>query len=64
MGGILTGDDAFQFILAGASAVAIGTANFHDPSALVRIQNELSVILAERGFDSLQDAIGFAHRKD
>jgi dihydroorotate dehydrogenase (NAD+) catalytic subunit len=63
MGGILTGEDAFQFILAGASAIAIGTANFHDPSALTRVQNELSLILAERGFSSLQDAIGFAHRK-
>ena len=63
MGGILTGEDAFQFILAGASAIAIGTANFHDPSALKRIQNELSLILAERGFSSLRDAIGFAHRE-
>ncbi|NBO08474.1 MAG: dihydroorotate dehydrogenase [Actinobacteria bacterium] len=63
MGGILTGEDAFEFILAGASAIAIGTANFHDPSALTRVQNELTQILAERGFSSLQDAIGFAHRK-
>ena len=63
MGGILTGEDAFEFILAGASAIAIGTANFHDPSALTRIQKELSVLLAERGFSTLQDAIGFAHRK-
>ncbi|CAB4702143.1 unannotated protein [freshwater metagenome] len=63
MGGILTGEDAFEFILAGASAIAIGTANFHDPSALARVQSELLLILAERGFSSLQDAIGFAHRK-
>jgi len=63
MGGILTGEDAFEFILAGASAIAIGTANFHDPSALTRVQKELSVLLAERGFSALQDAIGFAHRK-
>ena len=41
MGGVRTGLDALELILAGASAVAVGTANFHDPSACVRILREL-----------------------
>jgi dihydroorotate dehydrogenase (NAD+) catalytic subunit len=62
MGGIRTGLDALQFILAGASAISVGTAVFGDPVAPVRILAELSQALDERGFASLRDAIGLAHR--
>jgi len=62
MGGIRTGLDALQFILAGASAVSVGTVAFNDPSAPLRVSRELAVALAERGFDRLQDAVGHAHR--
>jgi dihydroorotate dehydrogenase (NAD+) catalytic subunit len=62
MGGIRTGLDALEFILAGASAVSVGTVTFHDPSAPARVARELAVALAERGFESLEDAVGFAHR--
>lgn len=62
MGGILTGLDALQFVLAGASAVSIGTAIFHDPGAPVRILTELRQALAARGFERFSDAIGYAHR--
>jgi dihydroorotate dehydrogenase (NAD+) catalytic subunit len=61
MGGIRTGLDALQFVLAGASAVSVGTAVFGDPSAPVRILAELQAALAARGFSSLTDAVGFAH---
>lgn len=61
MGGIRSGLDALQFVLAGASAVSVGTAVFGDPSAPVRILRELDAALDERGFASLADAIGFAH---
>ena len=61
MGGIGTGLDALQFVLAGASAISVGTAIFGDPSAPVRIMAELETALAERGFASLADAVGFAH---
>lgn len=61
MGGIRTGLDALQFVLAGASAVSVGTAVFGDPSAPIRILAELQAALAERGFASLTDAVGFAH---
>ena len=62
MGGIRTGLDALEFVLAGASAVSVGTAVFGDPSAPIRVLAELKQSLAERGFASLQDAVGYAHR--
>ncbi|MFN2517881.1 MAG: dihydroorotate dehydrogenase [Jatrophihabitantaceae bacterium] len=62
MGGIRCGLDALQFILAGASAVSVGTAVFGDPSAPVRVLAELEAVLEERGFASLGDAVGYAHR--
>ncbi len=61
MGGIRSGLDALQFVLAGASAVSVGTAVFGDPSAPVRVLAELEQALAERGFRSLRDAVGFGH---
>ena len=61
MGGIRTGRDAFEFLLAGASAVSVGTAVFNDPHALARISDELRVILAERGIARLADVIGLGH---
>ncbi len=62
MGGIRSGLDALQFVLAGASAVSVGTAVFNDPSALGRVHAELALALADRGFASLSDAVGHAHR--
>jgi dihydroorotate dehydrogenase (NAD+) catalytic subunit len=62
MGGIRTGLDALEFILAGASAVSVGTVVFHDPSAPLRIHEELQRALAERGFRSLSEAVSYAHR--
>ena len=61
MGGIRTGLDALQFVLAGAAAVSVGTAVFGDPTAPVRVLAELEQALDERGFASLADAVGFAH---
>jgi dihydroorotate dehydrogenase (NAD+) catalytic subunit len=62
MGGIRSGLDALQFVLAGAAAVSVGTAVFGDPSAPVRVLAELEQALDERGFASVADAVGFAHR--
>jgi dihydroorotate dehydrogenase (NAD+) catalytic subunit len=62
IGGIRTGLDALEFVLAGASAVQVGTVIFNDPSAPSRISAELRAALAARGFDRLRDAIGLAHR--
>lgn len=62
MGGIRSGHDALEFILAGATAVSVGTAVFNDPSAPARIHHELADLLADRGIARLSDVIGFAHR--
>ena len=62
IGGIRTGVDALEFVLAGASAVQVGTVIFNDPSAPTRISRELRSALAERGINRLADAVGMAHR--
>jgi len=63
MGGISNGRDALEFILAGASAVSIGTANFGNPTAPIKVRDELMELLKERGFNSVTDAIGRAHER-
>jgi dihydroorotate dehydrogenase (NAD+) catalytic subunit len=62
MGGIRTGWDALEFALAGASGLAVGTALFNDPTAPLRILDELRAELAARGFAKFTDTVGLAHR--
>ncbi len=64
MGGVASGRDALELILAGASGVSVGTASFGNPKALIDIQNELHDLLAARGFATMQQAIGYAHREE
>ncbi len=64
MGGVRSGRDAFEMILAGASGVSVGTATFGNPRAAIDIQTALGAILEEKGFTSLRSAVGFAHRND
>jgi dihydroorotate dehydrogenase (NAD+) catalytic subunit len=64
MGGVATGRDALELILAGASGVSVGTANFSNPSALISIQNELAQLLQASGFVTLTEAVGYAHRSE
>ena len=64
MGGVASGRDALELILAGASGISVGTASFGNPTALISIQNELRDLLAARGFETLQQAIGYAHREE
>lgn len=54
MGGILTGEDAAEFLMAGASAVAVGTAALVDPTAPVRILDELGRFMDEHGFADIE----------
>ena len=61
MGGVMTGRDALELMLAGASMVSIGTAIFHDPSACARILRELDDELARRGIERLSEVVGLAH---
>jgi dihydroorotate dehydrogenase (NAD+) catalytic subunit len=58
MGGIVTGEDALEFILAGASAVAVGTANFIDPRATLEVLAGIEAVLTEQGVGKLTDLIG------
>ena len=64
MGGISNGRDALEMITAGASGVSIGTASFGNPTAIMSIQNELKDLLIAKGFTSLRQAIGYAHRPE
>ena len=64
MGGVASGRDAFEMILAGASGVSVGTANFGNPTAAISIQRELGELLAAKGFASLRQAVGYAHRDE
>ncbi|GAA5415045.1 dihydroorotate dehydrogenase B (NAD(+)), catalytic subunit [Paraliobacillus ryukyuensis] len=61
MGGITCAEDVLEFLLAGANAVAVGTANFTNPFICPEIITALPDTLAKYGFNSLQDAIGKGH---
>lgn len=58
LGGIAKGTDAAEFLIAGATAVQVGTANFWDPSAPVRIARELDQFLEQERITRVQDLIG------
>ena len=58
MGGIATDADAVEFIIAGASAVAVGTANFTDPSTALRVVDGLEAYLVRHGMDSVRRLVG------
>ena len=47
-----------EFLVAGATAVQVGTANFYDPTASVRIADALPAALAELGADSVREVVG------
>ena len=61
MGGIASAEDAVEFFLAGASAVAVGTANFTDPEITMKICDGLDAYLAEHGFSSIEEIVGKAN---
>lgn len=58
VGGIATVDDVMEFLVAGASAVQIGTANFYDPTASMRIVDALPNALRELGASKVKDVVG------
>ncbi len=58
MGGISTGEDAIEFIMAGASAVAVGTAGFVDPYAWVKVADGIEKYLDENNIKSVSDLVG------
>lgn len=58
MGGIQTGEDAVEFILAGATAVAVGTANFNNPFATEQVAEGIEAYMSQMGVDDIRDLIG------
>lgn len=58
LGGICSATDAIEFLLAGASAVQIGTANFIDPTVTIKVIDGINEYLDQNGFKSLKDIIG------
>lgn len=58
MGGIMSGRDALEFIIAGARAVAVGTATFLDPSTAVRVVREIEEYLQRHDLASVNDLVG------
>jgi dihydroorotate dehydrogenase (NAD+) catalytic subunit len=58
LGGIMTADDALQFIMAGATAVQVGTANFVDPTATIKIIDGLQDYCQRHGVSNITDLIG------
>lgn len=58
LGGITNGTDAVEFMLAGASAIEVGTANFIDPAVTAKIVDEINAYLDRHGFTSVRDIIG------
>ena len=64
MGGIATGEDAVQFLLAGATAVAVGTRSFVEPGAMRQVIEGIRRYVSENGFRSVRELIGLAHRAE
>ena len=58
LGGIMNWKDAVEFMLAGASAIQIGTANFIDPAITVKVADGINEYLDRHGFTSVKDIIG------
>ncbi len=61
VGGVRTGRDALELVAAGAAAVQVGTATFNDPTAPVRVLEELAALVAGKGFTRFTDVVGVAH---
>ena len=58
MGGIMTGEDAVEFLLAGASAIAVGTANFVDPLASIKVLDGINDYLDRHNIASVSEIVG------
>ena len=58
MGGIQNAEDALEFILAGATAVSVGTANFHDPCTTVKVVEGIRAYMKQYGVEDIHELIG------
>ena len=58
MGGIMCAEDALEFILAGATAVSVGTANFHNPYTTVEVVDGIRAYMERYGVKDINELIG------
>ena len=58
MGGISCAEDAIEFLLAGASAVSVGTANFHNPAVTLEVIDGIEAYMKKNGFENVKDMVG------
>ncbi|BDZ80635.1 dihydroorotate dehydrogenase [Claveliimonas bilis] len=58
MGGIQSAEDAIEFILAGASAVSVGTANFHNPAVTMEVIDGIEKYMERYGFATVEEMVG------
>jgi dihydroorotate dehydrogenase (NAD+) catalytic subunit len=58
LGGIATGEDAAEFLVAGASAVQVGTASFWDPASPLRVARELDRFLGQENIANVREIVG------
>jgi dihydroorotate dehydrogenase (NAD+) catalytic subunit len=64
MGGIMSASDALEFILAGATAIQVGTASFIDPQVSVKILEGIENYLVKKGYSDIKDIVGYINRPD
>jgi dihydroorotate dehydrogenase (NAD+) catalytic subunit len=60
IGGIMTGNDAVEFLLAGATAIQVGTANYLDPFATMKVLEGIETYLIRHKFDAVTHLVGAA----
>ena len=58
MGGIMTAEDAIEMMLAGATAVSVGTANFRNPGVTMEILQGMKDYLEDQGIEKIKDLVG------
>ena len=61
MGGIRTAEDALEFIMAGATMVAVGTANFNNPAATIDVIEGIEQFMKENHVEDIHELIGCVH---
>ncbi len=58
MGGIMCAEDAIEFMMAGATVVSVGTANFHDPSVTMKVVDGIEQFMKDKGIEDINEIIG------
>lgn len=62
MGGIACAEDALEFLMAGATAVAVGTANFYDPMTTVKVIDGIAAYMENNGISDVKELIGYVQQ--